>query len=123
MEKEKAKEKKGIMDSWDKYTCGNFLKAEDISSPDDPYVCIDVYEVEEENVVGKLRVEKLRVELERNKIKYLLDLNKTNAKKLKELGLDAPKDVVGKMIYFVTPLGWNPSDKKEQPVVRISKIS
>ena len=118
MEKEKATEKKDVRDSWDKYTCGNFLKADDIASPDNPYVCVDIYEVEEEN--GD---ERLRVELERNKIKFLLDLNKTNAKKLKELGLKTPKEVVGKMIYFLTPLGWNPSDKKEQPVVRISKIT
>lgn len=118
MEKEKAKERKDARDSWDKYTCGDFLKAENIKSPDDPYVCVDVYEVEEEE--GD---ERLRIELERNKIKYLLDLNKTNAKKLEELGLKSPKEIVGKMIYFITPLGWNPSDKKEQPVVRISKIS
>ena len=101
MEKEKATEKKDVRDSWDKYTCGSFLKADDITSPDDPYVCIDIYEVEEDS--GD---ERLRIEIER-----------------KELGLKTPKEVVGKMIYFVTPLGWNPSDKKEQPVVRISKIT
>ena len=42
MEKEKATEKKDVRDSWDKYTCGSFLKADDITSPDDPYVCIDL---------------------------------------------------------------------------------
>ena len=104
------------LDSWDEFASGTFLKAADVESPEDAYVCVAVDQIDRD---GKLQV---RLHLQRNKKDSDFDLNKTNARKLKKLGVESPKAVVGKNIYFLKALARNPSTNKEVESLRISKI-
>ena len=104
------------LDSWDNFVSGNFLKAADVNSSEDAYVCIDIQVAQREDK------ENLRLTLERNEKESEFDLNKTNAKKLKELGINSPKEVIGKKIYFKKVLVRNPKTNLEVESLRISKI-
>jgi len=115
----KSKEEKmenDNLDSWDNFVSGNFLKAADVNGQDDAYVCTSV------EVVKRDDKENIRLQLERNEKESEFDLNKTNAKKLKELGVESPKSVIGKKIYFKKALVRNPKTGAEVESLRIYKI-
>ena len=63
-----------------------------------------------------------RITIERNGKEFEFDLNKTNAKNLKELGIKTPKEVIGKKIYFKKALVRNPKTNQEVEGLRICRI-
>lgn len=104
------------LDSWDDFVSGNFLKAVDVNSQADAYVCTEVEQVDRDGSP------QIRLHLEREEKESVFDLNKTNAKKLKELGVTSPKSIVGKKIYFKTALVRNPKNNAEVESLRIYKV-
>ena len=104
------------LDSWDGFISGNFLKAVDVDSQEDAYACVGV------ELVDRDGVGQVRLNLQRNEKDADFDLNKTNAKKLKELGIETPKNVIGKKIYFKKVLVRNPQTNAEVEGLRILKI-
>lgn len=100
---------------WDSYI-SNFLKASDVPSEDTPFVVISAEEVTNRDEKS------IRLHLETSEIKYIFDLNKTNAVFLKDNGIKHPKDVVGKKLYFKKVNVQNPQTKKEVEGLRITKI-
>jgi len=104
------------LDNWNDFISGNFLKAIDVNSQEDAYVCVDIEQVDRDGVA------QIRLHLERNEKEADFDLNKTNAKKLKDLGLASPKAVIGKKIYFKKALVRNPKTNAEVESLRIWKV-
>lgn len=104
------------LDSWDDYISGNFLKADNVDSESDEFECTNIIEVEEDER------KRLRLSLERNENEWEFDLNKTNARKLQELGVKTPQQIVGKKIRFKKALVRNPQTNKEVDSLRISKV-
>ena len=113
---------KNQLDSWDNFTSGNFLKAADVASENDAYVCTDVEISEVTDNKTKEKRQALRLTLQRNEKESELDLNKTNAKKLKDLGIKSPREVIGKKLYFKKALVRNPQTNVEVEGLRIWKI-
>ena len=101
--------------SWDNYI-NNFLKAEDVGSVEEEYVCIGVQEVSFDDS------KTLRLTLEKAPIKYLFDLNKTNSVFVKNNGIKHPLDIVGKKVKFDKVKVFNPQLKKEVDGLRIISI-
>lgn len=106
------------LDSWDDYISGNFLKAVNVNSEEDAFVVLAVEQGTEPDGQGK----RIRLHLQRNEIEYDFDLNKTNSAKLKELGSESPKTLIGKKIYFRKVLVRNPKTNMEVDGLRISKL-
>ena len=104
------------LDSWDEYISGNFLKAINVENENDVFVCIDVNLIQVDNDL------KIRLTLEKKGIEFLFDLNKTNAKKSKDLGIASPKALLGKKIYFKKALVRDPKKNVEVEGLRIFKI-
>jgi len=100
--------------SWDQYI-KNFLKADDVTSVEDEYVCIAV---EEADYDGEKSV---RLHLERSPNKYLFDLNKTNAVFVKNANIKHPKDLIGKKLRFDKVKAFSPKAKTEVDSLRINK--
>lgn len=101
---------------WDKYI-NNFLRAEDVISDEEEYVCVKIEEVEFDDRKS------LRLHLEREPDKYLFDLNKVNAIFIKKSGIiEHPKDLVGKKLKFDKVKVYNPTLKKEVDGLRIISI-
>ena len=118
METEKVTEEvQDSLDSWDSYLSGNFLKAINVSSEADAYVVTGITEVEDPD-----GIKRPRLHLERNNTQFDFDLNKTNAAKVKELGITSPKSVVGKKIFFRKVLVRNPKTNQEVDGLRVSKV-
>lgn len=110
------------LNSWDNYTSGTFIKASDVVSENDPFICISIEEINSTDRVTNQPKLVLRITLERNGKDYEMDLNKTNASKLKELGIKTPKETIGKKIYFKKALVRDPVKKVEVEGLRIYKI-
>lgn len=100
---------------WDSYI-SNFLKANDVTGEDQPFVVISAEEVD--NHDGK----NIRLHLEIDPIKYILDLNKTNVVFLKNNGIEHPKDVIGKKLFFKIVETRNPKTNQTVDGLRICKI-
>jgi len=81
-----------------------------------PYVCVDI------EIITYRDEAKIRTYLENNAERYIFDLNKTNATKLKELGIKSPKQTIGKILYFKKALARNPDTNKEVDSLRICKV-
>jgi hypothetical protein len=109
------------LDSWDDFLSGNFLKAADVNNQEDAYVVVDV-EVATRKEAGKEDKQNIRLSLERNEKESEFDLNKTNAKKLKDLGITSPKALIGKKVYFKKALVRNPKTNAEVESLRVWKI-
>ena len=105
------------LDSWDGFINESFLKAEEVKSREDSYVIIAVSM--EKNLDDKTI---LRLKLERNEDNYNFDLNQTNTKIIKNMGLESPKSLIGKKIYFEKILVMNPKTLKNQEGLKILKI-
>ena len=108
-------EDKANLDSWEAYS-GSFLKAEDVDSEQDAYVPVSVSSIDDG---GKM---KIRLHLERNGVKKDFDLNVTNMKKVRELGFESPKSLIGTKIYFIQVQARDPNKNIEVPSLRISKV-
>ena|SRR3990167_7588648 len=104
------------IESWDNYISGNFLKAINVNSETQQFVCTDVGTFEREDMEG------LRLTLDSNGMEFDFDLNQTNAKKLKELGCKTPKEVLGKTLFFKKALVRNPKTNMEVEGLRVFKI-
>lgn len=104
-------EQKSI-DSWDGLLI-NYLKAENLQSEEDVYVCIGLERDGEE----------LKLLLEFKEKNWVFSMNKTNMTFLKsESKMEAPRDVIGKKITFKKTMAMNPQIKKEVPALRIIKV-
>ena len=101
------------VDSWDGLL-SNYLKADNLTNQEEDFVCVNV-DVSEKD---------MDLSLERNegKDKFIFSLNVTNKVFLKEHGIAAPKEVIGKKITLKKVLAMNPNTKKEVDSLRISKI-
>jgi len=108
-------EKQNGLGCWDNYISGSFLKAINVENENDVFVCISVEVIEEETP-------RLRTILEKQGTEWQFDLNKTNASKAKELGIQTPKDLIGKKIFFKKVLVRNPTTNQEVDGLRIYKI-
>ena len=104
-------------DSWDGFISGNFLRAIDVQSENDAYVVVDVTLKEDPD-----KKIKIQLNLQRNELNSDFQLNKTNAKKLKELGIISPKALIGKKVYFRKALVRSPKTNQEVESLRIAKI-
>ena len=101
-------------ESWDGLLT-NFLKAENIAGDlgsEVTIVCIGV------EVDG----DRMDLVVEHNQIKFNFTMNKTNMVFLKENGISAPKEAIGKKITVKKTMAMNPQLKKEVPTLRISKV-
>ena len=103
------------LESWDAFS-GNYLKAEDVKSEEDAYVCTNV----EVNGEGIEIVPVLT--LEKNEIGKLFTLNKTNIKFIREQKILTPKDLIGYKLYFRKVKVNNPKTGEEVDGLRVSKI-
>jgi hypothetical protein len=108
-------EDKANLDSWEAYS-GSFLKAEDVDSEQDAYVPVSVSSIEDG---GKM---KIRLHLERKEVKKDFDLNVTNMKKVRELGFESPRSLIGTKIYFKKVQARDPTKGIEVPSLRIIKV-
>ena len=118
MTNEQVNEK--ALDSWDKYIAGNFLKAINVQSENDPFVCVNVSSIIDKR--NNTETDRVRLEVERNELAFEFDLNKENSKKLVELGVPSPRAMIGKKIYFKKALVRNPTTNKEVDSLRIWKV-
>ena len=107
------------LDSWDSFA-GNYLKAENVKSESEAFVICDVKVVEREDNGTKKTI--LSLTLENGGCQYVFDLNKTNASKLKELGVQNPRNLFGKIVYFRKALVRDPKKNKEVEGLRIFQI-
>jgi len=110
-------EKQTNTESWDNFCGSNFLKAEHVKSAEDPYIVVSVGIFTDDNGNSKPRLT-----LERDNTKSDFDLNVTNSNFCKEHGVDSPKDLIGKKLYFKKIYVTSPKTKKEVESLRITKI-
>ena len=110
----KMEEQKSVGE-WDSYI-SNFLKHTDVTSEDQIFVVVSAEEVDNRDEKS------VRLHLETDQIKYIFDLNKTNAVFLKDNGIKHPKEVIGKKLCFKIVQARNPQLNKEVPSLRICKI-
>ena len=113
---EQTNETDKLLDSWDDFVSGNFLKAIDVNSPEDAFVVVSV------DIAEKDEKKNIRLEFQRNGKDYDFDVNKTNAKKLKELGVVNPKALISKKVFFRKALVRNPKTNQEVEGLRIYKV-
>ena len=116
-EKKMSKENEKL-DAWDDFISGAFLKAVNVDSEKDAFVCTnaEIFKDMRDNS------ERPRLSLERNGQQYEFDLNKTNSVKAKELGATSTRKLIGKKIYFKKVLVRNPQTNQEVDGLRIHKI-
>ena len=102
------------LNSWDGFLGSAFLSVEDVKSEQDAFVCIGT-EMDTENNRPMLI-------LEHNEIKQKYSLNVTNSNFVKDAGINSPKALIGKKIFFRKSMAFSPSAKKDVPTLRIVKI-
>jgi hypothetical protein len=102
------------LDSWDGFLGSNWLSVDDVKSDADIFICIKV-ELDAENTRPMLVLEK-------DQVSHKMSLNVTNANFVKDAGIVAPKDLIGKKIFFRKSIAFSPSAKKDVPTLRIAKI-
>jgi hypothetical protein len=103
------------LNSWHGFI-SSFLKVDDVEDSTEEFVCIGIDQYTQEDEL------KLRTMLENAKGTYMFDLNKTNARFLKNNGVKFPNDLVGKKIRFKKVLALNPRTKKEVESLRICGV-
>ncbi len=108
-------EDNNTLKSWDAFS-GNYLKADEVKSEDDAYVCTKVETSGEGVDITPV------LTLERNELGKLFSLNKTNIKFAKKEGITMPLEFIGCKIYFKKVLVNNPKTGEEVDGLRISKI-
>jgi len=98
-------------DSWDGILV-NYLKAENLKLQEEKFVCLGV----------AVKIKEIELELEQGTERYVFSLNVTNKLYLKNNGLAAPKEVIGKTLTLKKVLATNPQTKKEVESLRICGI-
>lgn len=100
-------------ESWDGLLV-NYLKANSFEEEEITLVCTSI----------KIEGKELELNLERNegKEKFTFGCNVTNKVFLKENGIKAPKETIGKKVTFKKITAMNPTTKREGPSLRICKI-
>ena len=111
-----VEKQKPTIKSWDNLL-DNYLKATELTQ--EPYEIL-VHAVD----VGLNRKEEtyMRLEVHYNKKKYIFDLNKTNQRFLKDNGIEAPEDVVDKILVLTLVKATDPNTRKEVDSIRIKEI-
>ena len=105
------------IEGWDNYI-KNFLTPADVTSSDQKFEVVNIEEVDNRGTKC------IRLHLKNSeKIKYLMDLNKTNSVYIKKAGLKHPREIVERFISFDTVKVYNPSEKKEVDGLRINAIT
>ena len=101
--------------NWDDFR-GKFFKPEFFSGDTCVTICtgIDTEYVDDEPT--------MTAEIEFEGCKYLVQLNKTNRDKLKEIGIPSPEALIGKKIVWKEVLARNPALKKDVPSLRIVSL-
>ncbi len=104
-------EEKTSGDSWDGLLI-NYLKAENLEGMEDNFVCVGI----------KVEGPDMDLQLERKGEKFVFTLNTTNKVFLKNAGITAPKQVIGKQLTLIKVKAYNPTAKVEVDSLRISKV-
>lgn len=103
-------------DNWDAFG-GTFLKAQDVKGTDEAYIVVNVSTIQ--NASGK---DKVRLSLERNGLKKDLDLNLSNIGRIKALGVNSPKELMGKKLYFEKVMARSPQTGLDVSSLRVFKL-
>ena len=98
-------------ESWDGLL-KNYLKANNLKENVESFACIGV----------SVESEGLNLELERGEEKFVFGMNVTNMVFLKNNGITAPKEVIGKKITFEKVKAYNPTLKQEVDSLRIIRV-
>lgn len=98
-------------ESWDGLL-KNYLKADNLKENTESFGCVGV------NVEGS----DMDLELERGSERFVFSLNVTNKVFLKQNGIAAPKEVIGKKLTFEKVKAYNPTAKKEVDSLRIIRV-
>lgn len=104
-------ETKTSKDSWNGLLT-NYLKADNLESQTDVFACVDV----------KVKDKDMELELERKEEKFVFSMNVTNKLFLKNNGINAPKEVIGKKLTLEKVKAFNPTLKKEVDSLRIVRL-
>jgi hypothetical protein len=104
------------LDNWSNFTGGDFLKADDVKDEQHAFVVDNIGTIKRE------KGDNVKLELSDGNKEYNFEMNRTNAARAKELGIKAPKDLLGKKIYFRKVVVVNPKTKGEVTSLRIIKI-
>lgn len=107
-------ENQGRVNSWTGFLGSNFLKAEDLQSEAQIFICLNV-EFDEES-------ERPILILETSGVKSKFSLNVTNSVFVKNAGITSPNGLIGKQINFKVVKAYSPSAKKEVDSLRILSI-
>jgi ABC-type tungstate transport system permease subunit len=104
--------------SWDDFCGSNFLKVTNVANEKDAFVIVgvEVFKDEKENSA------KPRLTLEKAGESFLFDLNVTNSNFCKNKGINSPKALVGKKMFFKKVLVNSPKTKKEVESLRVCDI-
>lgn len=98
-------------ESWDGLL-KNYLKAENLKENTEIFACVGV----------NVELDSMDLELERGEEKFIFGMNVTNKVFLKNNGIAAPKEVIGKKITLEKVKAYNPTAKKEVDALRIVRI-
>ena len=98
-------------ESWDGLL-KNYLKADNLKERTESFGCVGV------NVESG----EMELQLERENEKFVFSLNVTNKVFLKNNGISAPKEVIGKKLTFEKVKSFNPTLKPEVDSLRITKV-
>ena len=98
-------------DSWDGLL-KNYLKADNLKEQTETFGCVGVL----------IEKSDMDLQLEREGDKFVFGMNTTNKVFLKNNGIAAPKEVIGKKITFEKVKAFNPTLKKEVDSLRIIKV-
>lgn len=108
---------KETLDNWDSFCGTNFLKSTSVDGEKDAFVVVNVEIFEDENNQAKPRLT-----IEKNLESFLFDLNVTNANFCKGAGINSPRQLLGKKLFFKKVNVMSPKLKKEVESLRICKI-
>ena len=106
------------LNDWNNYVGSTFLKADDVEHDGQEFVITSV----ENFFDDRDNHNRIRLNLENQEEKFMLDLNKTNANFLKSQSIATPKELSGKIITFKKVLVRNPKTNKEVDGLRINSV-
>lgn len=98
-------------ESWDGILV-NYLKACHLEQAEEKFICVGL----------RISDKDMELDVEILDERYIFSLNVTNKLFLKDNGIKAPKDVIGKTLTLKKVLATNPVTKKEVDSLRISKV-
>lgn len=113
-------EEQNRLDSWDSFTLGQYLKAEDLRDNKEPYVCVRVELEEVKRKDGDIQ-QILVLTLQKNGVDVKFSVNKTNAKFLSQ-AIGKPRDLIGRTVFFEKIKVRDPSTDKIVDSLLINQI-